>query len=107
MLGDLIVTLEKIIKEVFLWHKDDIGIPHDYLKVSKVNYQNNCHSLNLSEVPDLNGTSLTRFYIILRELGDYTIAVHFNGKSLDTGRNISEHKMCATGDDIILKTHPE
>ena len=78
-------------------------IPLDYLKVSKVNYPNNCRSLDLSEVPELNGISYKQFYIMIRELGDNTIAVHFNGKSLDTGRNIREHNLRSTGDNIILK----
>ena len=40
---------------------------------------------------------------MIRELGDYTITMHFNGKSLDNGRNIREHNLRSTGDDIILK----
>jgi len=95
--------LENIIKEVFVWDKNAIGIPLEYLKVSKVNYPNNCRSLDLSKVPELNSTSYKQFFIVIRELGDYTIAVHFNGKSLDTGRNIRENNLRSTGDDIILK----
>ena len=97
--------LDNIIKKVYVWDKkgNDIDIALEYLRVSKVNFPNNCRSLNLSEVPELNGISYKQFYIMIRELGDNTIAVHFNGKSLDTGRNIREHNLRSTGDNIILK----
>ena len=42
-------------------------------------------------------------YVEIRQLGKYTIEVYFNGKSLDTGRNIREHNLRSTEDDIILK----
>ena len=98
--------LEEIIKDVYVWSrklKRYIDIPLDYLKVSRVNYPNNCRSLDLSEVPGLNATRYNQLYVDIRQLGDYTINVHFNGKSLDTGRNIREHNLRSTGDDIVLK----
>ena len=42
-------------------------------------------------------------FVAIRELGNYTITVDFNGKSLETGRNIREHKLRSTGDDIVLR----
>ena len=51
----------------------------------------------------LNATRYIQLYVDIRQLGDYTINVHFNGKSLDTGRNIREHNLRSTGDDIVLK----
>ena len=96
--------LENIIKEVYVWDKDAVGIviPLKYLKVSKVNYPNNCRSLDLSEVPELNETSYNQLFITIHELGNHTVTVHFNGRSLDTGRNIREHNLHSTGDDIVL-----
>ena len=97
--------LEKIIKEVYVWSgkwKESISIPFGCLKVSKVNFPNNCRSVDLSEVHRKKGTSYNQLFVKIRELGDYTITVHFNGKSLDTGRNIREHNLRSTGDNIIL-----
>ena len=96
--------LENIIKEVYVWDKDAVGIviPLKYLKVSKVNYPNNCRSLDLSEVPPLNETSYNQLFITIHELGNHTVTVHFNGRSLDTVRNIREHNLRSTGDDIVL-----
>ena len=77
--------LENIIEEVNMWSrelKDSIGIPLESLKVSKVNYPNNCHSVDLSEVHRKNGTSYNQLFVAIRELGDHTISVHFKGKSL-------------------------
>ena len=68
-----------------------------------VNFPNNCRSLDLSKVSELNGRRCNQLYVHIRQLGDYTIGVHFKGKSLDTGRNIREHNLRSTGDDIIVK----
>ena len=68
-----------------------------------MNYPNNCRSLDLSKVSELNGTSYNQLYVEIRQLGKYRIEVYFSGKSLDTGRNIREHNLRSTGDDIILK----
>ena len=72
-----------------------------------VNYPNNCRTLDLSKVSELNGKSFKQLFIVIRELRNYTIAVHFNGKTLDTGRNIKEHNLRSTGDDIILREENE
>ena len=98
--------IEKIIKSVYVWNIKEhnvIYIPLEYLAVSMVNYPNNCHSLDLSEVSELNGIRYNQLYVFIRELGYYTIAVQFKGKSLDTGRNIREHNLHSTGDDIALR----
>ena len=95
--------IEKFIEYVSIWDTKEhifIQIPLEYLRVAMVNYPNNCRSLDLSEVPELNGRRYNQFFVKIRELG---VAVHFRGKSLDTGRNIKEHIMRSTGDDIVLK----
>ena len=86
---------------------DFINIPLGYLRASMVNYPNNCRTLDLSKVSELNGKSFKQLFIVIRELRNYTIAVHFNGKTLDTGRNIKEHNLRSTGDDIILREENE
>ena len=68
-----------------------------------VNYPNYYRSLDLSEVLELNGRRCNQLMVIIRKLGDYTLAVHFKGKSLNTGRNIKEHDLLSTGDAIVLK----
>ena len=102
--------IENIIHSVSVWdikEHDFINIPLGYLRVSMVNYSNNCHTLDLSKVSELNGKSFKQLFIVIRELRNYTIAVHFNGKTLDTGRNIKEHNLRSTGDDIILREENE
>ena len=42
-------------------------------------------------------------FIKIRELREHKIAVQFKGKSLNTERNIREHSLRSTGDDIIVK----
>ena len=51
--------IEEIIKQIYVWDKKDykIDIPLKYLKVTRVNYPNNCRSLDLSKVSELNGTN--------------------------------------------------
>ena len=97
--------IEQIIKDIYVWDKkdQDIHVPLQYLKVTRVNYPNNCRSLDLSEAPELNEIRYNQLYVEIRQLGKYTIEVYFNGKSLDTGRNIREHNLHSTGDDIVLK----
>ena len=97
--------IEEIIKQIYVWDRKDykIDIPLKYLKVTRVNYPKNCRSLDLSKVSELNGTNYNQLYVEIRQLGKYRIEVYFSGKSLDTGRNIREHNLRSTGDDIILK----
>ena len=102
--------IEEIIHSVSVWdikEHDFINIPLGYLRASMVNYPNNCRTLDLSKVSELNGKSFKQLFIVIRELRNYTIAVHFNGKTLDTGRNIKEHNLRSTGDDIILREENE
>ena len=97
--------IEKIIEFLYV-DKDyttSANVPLEYLKVTKVNFPNNCHSLDLSEVSELNGTRYNQLFIKFRELREHKIAVQFKGKSLNTDRNIREHSLRSTGDDIIVK----
>ena len=98
--------IEEIIRSVSVWDFEEhnlIYIPLEYLRVAMVNFPNNCRSLDLSKVSEVNGRRCNQLFIKIRELGDYTIGVHFKGKSLDTGRNIREHNLRSTWDDIIAK----
>ena len=98
--------IEKFIEHVSIWDTKEhifIYIPLKYLRIGMVNYPNYYRSLDLSEVLELNGRRCNQLMVIIRKLGDYTLAVHFKGKSLNTGRNIKEHDLLSTGDAIVLK----
>ena len=96
--------IERIFNYVYLWTKDDerIYIPFEQLKASRVNYPNNCRSLNLSSIPELRGKHFMELILDVNELGDYAVEVQLQGDTLDCNRNIKEHSLHSSGDAIRL-----
>ena len=100
---------ENIFDRIFVWTKDendildDFDIAFEHLKASTVNYPNNCRSLALSSIPELEGKRIQQLGLQVGDLGNYTIEVNFHGDTLDCRRNIKElHSFQSTGDAIKL-----
>ena len=77
-----------------------IIIPLEHLNASRVSYPDNCFSLSLSKVPELDNRHITRLHLDFNHLGNRSIKVHLNGETLDTVRNIEEHQFQSLGDSI-------
>ena len=101
--------IENIFDRIFVWTKDedDIGddfdITFEHLKASMVNYPNNCRSLALSSIPELESKRIQQLGLQVGDLENYTIEIHFHGDTLDCRRNIKELiSFQSTGDAIKL-----
>ena len=101
-------NFESIFDDVYVWTKDEEDIHiwntsnSEHLKASRVNYPNNCRSLALNRIPDLEGKRIQQLYFVIGNLGNYAIEVQFNGVTLDPRRNIKEHSRQSIGDAIRL-----
>ena len=96
--------IEHVFTGVSVFTKDGnlFDIPLYHLNDSRVNYPNNCRSLDLSKVPSLEGGQIQELVFYIGDLENYEIEVHFNGKTLDCRRPIKEHSLYSIGDPIRL-----
>ena len=97
-------NVDSVVSNVYVWTKDEetIDIPFEHLKAKRVNYPNNCRSLALNSIPDLEGKRIQQLYFVIGNLGNYAIEVQLNGVTLDCRRNIREHSRQSNGDAIRL-----
>ena len=96
--------IEEIIKYVYVWTRDGfaIDIPFEYLNASRVNYPNNCRSLELSKIQMLKEERIQQLVLNIGHIGNYEIEINLSGKTLDCRRPIKEHSLHSTGDSIRL-----
>ena len=97
-------NFDSIISNVHVWTKDEenIDIPFEHLKASRVNYPNNCRNLALNGIPDLEGKRIQQLFISIGDFEDHAVEIQLNGATLDCRRNIREHSLQSTGDAIRL-----
>ena len=81
-----------IVKEITLilrsGNSKNISVEEVYL--SRVNFPNNCYTLDLSDDPDVNTEGLKMVTFVLRRQGTSTF-VFLKGKSMNSDRDISDH----------------
>ena len=97
--------IEDIFGELYVWTRDQelVNIPFEYLDASRVNYPHNCRSLALSEVPELKSKAIRELYVVIWNLGNYSVEVQLKDSSLDCKRNIRDHHSYSIGDTIKLE----
>ena len=96
--------IENIVQDVYVWADDkQIKIDLDYLSSLRVNYPHNCHSLILSDVPELVGKNIQSLYLYVNDLKNHDMHVNFKGHTLYCRHNIKEHSFDSIGDDIIIQ----
>ena len=102
-------NFENVLDNVHVWTKDE-EVVHiwntsnsEHLKASRVNYPNNCRSLALNSVPDLEGKRIQQLYFVIADLGNYAVEIQLNGFTLESRRNIREHSRQSIGDAIRLE----
>ena len=98
------IKIEQIVELLTVWveHDERIDIPRDYINSSRVNYPNNCHSLTLSDIPELDGKNIQEVFLYIGDLRGHELQILFTGKSLDCRRNIIDHSFYSMGNDITL-----
>ena len=97
--------LETFLKYVHVWTRtgEEIPIPLENLKTSsRVSYPHNCHSLDLSIVPEIKGKIIEELFLRFVDLKEYTIEIQFVGHSLQTNRFIKDHAFLSTGYTIEI-----
>ena len=97
--------LETLLEYIHVWTStgEEIPIPVENLKTSsRVSYPHNCHSLNLSIVPEIKGRIIEELFLRFVDLGEFTIEIQFVGQSLHSNRFIKEHAFLSTGDTIQI-----
>ena len=78
----------------------------DNVTLDKINWVYECQTLNLSNVADLNSMESIKVYfkpaddIILRN--NISVELRVRGKTLKSQRDIPEHRLYASGDDLKL-----
>ena len=77
-------------------------IPLKYVKQHRVNYPNNCQTLDLLEVTELGGTIIKQIWIKFEDITDRSIEINFKGRNLDCGRDIKDHSFYSTGQTIRM-----
>ena len=94
--------IENIFTQIYVWTRDEdfpIEISFKHLK-AKANFPNNCRSLTLSRIPELERKPIQSLHFKIRDLGTSTVEIHFNGDTLECRRNIKEHSLQSIGDAI-------
>ena len=77
-------------------------IPLEYVKQKRVNSPNNCQTLDLLEVTEINGTIKKQIWIEFENLTDRSVEIFFKGRNLDCGRDIKDHSFYSTGQTIRM-----
>lgn len=75
-------------------------IPLEYVKQKRVNYPNNCQTLDLLEVTEIKGTIKKQIWIEFENLTDRSVEIIIKGRNLDCGRDIKDHSFYSTGQTI-------
>ena len=75
-------------------------IPLQYVKQKRVNFPNNCQTLDLLEVAEINGTFIKQIWIEFEDIRNKTVEIIFKGRNLDCGRDIKDHSFHSTGQTV-------
>ena len=81
-----------IVKEIIVNMKrgKSKNISVDQVHLSRVNFPNNCYSLDILDNPDMNTEGIKMVTFVLRSQGESTF-VFLKGRSMNTDRDISDH----------------
>jgi hypothetical protein len=85
------------------WGGDDeyvINISAVYL--GRVNFPDNCYTLDLENNEDVKEFGIIDLYIHFRNLENRTVKIFVQGSSLSCDRNINDNRFYSTGDEIKL-----
>ena len=96
--------LENLLEYVHVWTRtgEEIAIPLENLKPSRVSYPRNCYSLDLSIVVEVRGKSIEELHLRFSDLEEHTIEIQFAGHGLHTNRFIKDHAFLSTGKAINI-----
>ena len=77
-------------------------IPLEYVKQKRVNYPNNCQTLDLFEVTELKERVIKQIWMEFEDITGRSVEINFKGRNLDCGRDIKDHGFYSTGQAIRM-----
>ena len=77
-------------------------IPLEHVKQARVNFPNNCQTLDLLEVDEIKGTIIKQIWIFFGDITNKSVEIIFKGRNLDCGRDIKDHSFYSRGQTITV-----
>lgn len=75
-------------------------IPLHYVKQKRVNFPNNCQTLDLLEVTEISETIIKQIWMKFEDLTNRSVEIIFKGRHIDCGRDIKDHSFYSTGQTV-------
>jgi hypothetical protein len=98
-------TVEEVISQIELYGIDDVdySIHLSNVHLGRVNYQDNCYTLDIASNADVKEHGVKQLYITFKSLESRSVAVYIKGRSISCDRNIKAHLLYSEGADILLQ----
>ena len=97
-------NVDKVMRGIYALSRTNEGfhVSLDSVKVWRLNYPNNCYSLDITNNRDVKEKGVMALFLQFNILEKYSLQVFLEGQSLASYRMIMAHRFQSSGDAITL-----